>query len=545
MNRRWTYGLGAVGLALLASAALAVNGPVDPSPMATADCCDVLLLADGGPVRLRLRVEAEGKSLAAREDEYYRRLFGFYHSKGKIEDELTPAEAARAVRGDPLRRLLSSHSRPFRLADLDADGNGRVSLAEFAEYCRTSRRIFQVEVLAFRDPYSDRLTQALFTALDRDKDGKLSRAEVKAAPAVLAELDRDEDECLVPLELAPDLFRTAAANTPIVGGNGVLVVQTGDAAAAREKLLERYGKEAEGKVDAWLKAPPDFEAAVHLGSSTVADRVALNGAEKARPERAVSVHPKNAGRLVLRIGDAQLDVATRGPGDAFEAAPGWTPDALRRSFRKADSRHEGSVEAAALTDESFKPLRNVLPFADHDGDGKLTARELDAYLDLQKLAQDGVVTLTVANRPRGWFEILDADHDGRLSVRELRNAWDRLADADAEKTGFLTLPPQAKSATITLSRGRTLDRGQALFLPANPPAATRGPLWFRKMDRNGDGDVSRREFIGTPEDSANSTETETASSAWTKPRPSTPRNNMNRSFRELPLASPDGILMML
>jgi len=28
---------------------------------------------------------------------------------------------------------------------------------------------------------------------------------------------------------------------------------------------------------------------------------------------------------------------------------------------------------------------------------------------------------------------------------------------------------------------------------------TRGPLWFRKMDRNRDGDVSHREFLGTDE----------------------------------------------
>ena len=27
-----------------------------------------------------------------------------------------------------------------------------------------------------------------------------------------------------------------------------------------------------------------------------------------------------------------------------------------------------------------------------------------------------------------------------------------------------------------------------------------GPVWFQKMDRNGDGDVSRREFLGTDED---------------------------------------------
>ena len=28
---------------------------------------------------------------------------------------------------------------------------------------------------------------------------------------------------------------------------------------------------------------------------------------------------------------------------------------------------------------------------------------------------------------------------------------------------------------------------------------TRGPLWFQKMDRNRDGDVSRKEFLGTDE----------------------------------------------
>jgi hypothetical protein len=28
----------------------------------------------------------------------------------------------------------------------------------------------------------------------------------------------------------------------------------------------------------------------------------------------------------------------------------------------------------------------------------------------------------------------------------------------------------------------------------------RGPLWFRKMDRNGDGDVSPREFLGSRDD---------------------------------------------
>jgi hypothetical protein len=38
-------------------------------------------------------------------------------------------------------------------------------------------------------------------------------------------------------------------------------------------------------------------------------------------------------------------------------------------------------------------------------------------------------------------------------------------------------------------------QGVEISVPRPPP---RGPLWFRKMDRNGDGDVSPREFLGTP-----------------------------------------------
>jgi hypothetical protein len=47
-----------------------------------------------------------------------------------------------------------------------------------------------------------------------------------------------------------------------------------------------------------------------------------------------------------------------------------------------------------------------------------------------------------------------------------------------------------------------------VFVAPGTPAGTpvrvarpgRVPAWFTKMDRNGDGDVSRREFLGTEEE---------------------------------------------
>jgi Ca2+-binding EF-hand superfamily protein len=35
---------------------------------------------------------------------------------------------------------------------------------------------------------------------------------------------------------------------------------------------------------------------------------------------------------------------------------------------------------------------------------------------------------------------------------------------------------------------------------AQAQQAAKGPLWFRKMDRNNDGDVSFREWLGTEEE---------------------------------------------
>jgi Ca2+-binding EF-hand superfamily protein len=51
-----------------------------------------------------------------------------------------------------------------------------------------------------------------------------------------------------------------------------------------------------------------------------------------------------------------------------------------------------------------------------------------------------------------------------------------------------------------MNRGGTfVISGEGFGRRPQPTQAARGPEWFRKMDRNGDGDVSPREFLGTDE----------------------------------------------
>jgi len=235
-------------------------------------------------------------------------------------------------------------------------------------------------------PHAAAVSKAIFKALDTDGDGKLSAAELSAADKTLAKLDHDDDECVTPLELVPDL-QTVLPDKPANALVSVSVVPV------------------EGKADT--------EVVVKLGE---------------------------AGHRRVKAGGVWVEVFTRPP------LPADKPP----------------VPKSLLSDER-KEVRAVF----------------------EKII-GGVVSLHAVPGPVGLFGRLDADRDGQLSVAELRQAKAVLADGvftDTAVSLFLT-PGVAKPPAVPLTRS---------FVH------TAGPDWFRGMDRNGDGWVSRREFLGTAE----------------------------------------------
>ena len=150
----------------------------------------------------------------------------------------------------------------------------------------------------------------------------------------------------------------------------------------------------------------------------------------------------------------------------------------------------------------FQFLRTMFDAADTNADGKLTRAEFDSFFDLQDSFRNIGLSLTPAVQTPTLFELLDENRDGRLGVRELRTAWDRLIVLEPDSKEVVTRNAILPAISFRLSR--SIDRftlTQAQFAYQNPNQQVqmpkKGPIWFRKMDRNADGDLSRSEFLGT------------------------------------------------
>src|SRR5262249_46499822 len=137
---------------------------------------------------------------------------------------------------------------------------------------------------------------------------------------------------------------------------------------------------------------------------------------------------------------------------------------------------------------------------DRNRDGKVFLKEFVDYYRQQNEVAQSRIALQGTDQGKLLFDLLDTNRDGRLSPRELAEGpaklpkWHRNGDGKLEER---EIPRQ-----YTLNVGRGGNQGNVYATPVvfggggRPTAPTQpgAPAWFIKMDRNRDGDVSRREF---------------------------------------------------
>lgn len=467
--------LGTLALALGAVGGGAAAGPAAAPPPRAAEPVELVLLGEDGIARAELRVEVDGVPLPAIRDQTFARLFAFFDRNA--DGTLGANEAARLPSPLALRQAMGSGFTPPvgpapTFADLDRNADGKVSPAELAAFYRGAG-VGNALIGAGRLPAGAGLTAALLKRLDTDGDGRVGETEWKAAAGALKKLDANGDELIGAGELVPRLvypgaagtvlLTPPAADTPTPDGLAELPLLLLPAGQKDTRWAAEVGRRnprfKPADLPAWRKRDPDARWTIRLtDGATPAERFALPG-HRLRVEGWVAGGKMNeAAAAARRHMTALFENPAAGPGTA------------------GGNRRRGG-DLAWLT-----------PVADRDGDGTLDRKELDAWLDLQAEIARGQVLVTVLDGA-GLFELLDTNHDGALSVRELRTAWDRLKDVGCATDGAFDPTKLPRVLLVAASRG---------YPRSLAPDPRPGPGWFRAMDRNGDGDVSRREFTGPP-----------------------------------------------
>jgi Ca2+-binding EF-hand superfamily protein len=494
---------------------------------------DLILLEGPRPYLLRFHIQADGHAYRSRWDDAVAKLFQYLDTDR--DGKLNAQELARAPSYNQLRRMLQNDE------DLDPDAapaaseiagegtDGSVTLARLAAYYERTPAAPLIPEWISRERTRDPVSAAFFRYLDTDKDGNLSVAELTAAPSLLDKIDADGDERISPSELVQPLqsdhYVRRALNAPAGGALPPfqLLGAQNSTEMALARLIARYDHDKDGRLDRkeigfdeatfarldidrdgsldrkeltdWLNGPPDLEVVVRFSDDRYPEIAALSCTIP--PGQTPRVEPMRHGSLLISFNGVQIDVGSR-------VTQGGSPKQERRRledlFRSLDENKDGILERR----EAFRPPFAIVPYlrlADRNGDGKVTWQEWSSFLDLYAGIGARGIVMSWVDRGRRLFDLLDADHDGRLTRRELLAARSRLAPfARNGRVSAADLPEQVQ---LFFQMGRPMA-----MLPANSQDGTEvfgpglrqaGPLWFRKMDRNRDGDVTPREFLGTAE----------------------------------------------
>lgn len=504
---------------------------------------DVIFLGDNRPIFLRLRISLGSRPFRSAWTDSVKALHKFLDRNA--DGSVTKDEADKGALAT-LVRLANGTATAMPRTDLDNHPkDGLVSIEELSDALQTALGPFRVQVGKIASGKAD----ALFEQLDGDKSGDLTSPELSSASPSLRKLDLDDDELIGAAELEPfsnpmamDQEEAPGRRARLAPVPPVLEFSPDDPTLRPVRLLiKRYDKGAGGgspagdnklsrgefAVDAkafaradadgdealdteelrrhLAKVTPDMELNVNLsadssGSATVSV-VGGDGKTGTLPA-GVKVEQLTGGDVEIAIDEVRLEVHV----DDGARASAEAKAAFMGQFEAADTDNNGYLEKSELTKDKDhpSPLAGLFDLLDRDEDGKLYPKEMDSFVESQAEAAKSRMVLSASDQGRAIFAILDLNRDRRLGIRELRATVARVATWDRDGDGKITADEIPHHYQLTLGRGGLAGLGMAapaaavrsMEAPA-PAAVASGPNWFRKMDRNRDGDLSRREFHGT------------------------------------------------
>ncbi len=535
--------LAAKGLVLLA-----VLGPIGPEASAqrrttappadpVTDDFDVVFFGPQGAVFLRLQIDVGSNSVIAIRRTYAGSLLRSLDADG---DGVLSADEAVNIPANG-QRSAAAETLAQRWSELDvAPQDGSISQEELFQFVDAQLGP-QFRIVAGRPRLQQ--TVQLSGPLDVDENGLVSFEEIQQGLNVLRSFDFDDDETLSvaelqpfptailqaqqqqqanrPAELALNLLQTpedrervlgrlmnlyGSAETSVGGGaSGVPCDRIGmpppavkSADADANELLD------ETELRGLLAAPtPALELAVLVSRARVVPPQRMRPTPLlALPSREPGSRPPVPGRPQLLLAGMDVEFRANDNKEAGISDLNVTLGFYLQRFLQFDADKNGYLNEIEFN--SLQVPDTTFAAVDADRDSMLTRDELRKHVQESAALSQAALVLTVSDEAKTLFEILDKDQDFRLGPREFASASSAIGDYDRDRDGRIATAELRKRFGFEISAARP----QFLNDPFTNPnmmqqarqgrvrPATSGPTWFRKMDRNQDGDLTWREFLG-------------------------------------------------
>ncbi len=366
-----------------------------------------------------------------------------------------------------------------------------------------------------------RLAQSvrLVERLDQDHDAAISGMELLSGIARLRQSDLDDDESVSVGELQPfprqqGLQRPMTAEAiqaPIIP-----VDRDDEVRVAVERVLRSHGRDANEKSVALTRIqtpdrkPEAFDAngdgrlnAAELTTWVQAKHPVMTVVAtlcKGRPSfvQIQQGTDTQTGTMVsTTVGGAGVNVTAI--NNKFEQSD--STKLYRIRFLTSDRDKNGYLDA---TEYASIQLPAAFKDVDANGDGMLYREEMTPFLEFDAIAIQAHIEMMVGDEGRTLFEVLDGNVDRRLTMREIREGFDRLAAVDRNHDQRVAQSELESRYRLTFSFGRNqtfTPNANPMNMPLTPRLRSQanGPTWYRRMDRNLDGDITWREFLGSRE----------------------------------------------
>lgn len=399
----------------------------------------------------------------------------------------------------------------------------RINAAEITDFL--SDRFGPTVTLAGRARRGNQAVE-LFDLIDADHDQRLTEGEFKALPERLHKLDADGDDAFSVVEVEPfrNPFGAGISNTPTTSEEVPWAVAT----AAAERLLARFdlppkdqiltpdelgqpeslvaaadadknGGLSLSELKGWLPAVPPHFALVTNSFKRKAGRTELSWIDLTPRDDSPSKSRRETSKnLEVKLADQpfQLQMTTASRGLESD-----TISFYRNQFRRSDVDKNKYLDRTEFA--SIGALGAAFEMLDTDDNGQIHEPELIDYLSLETASEQSRVILSFDRNEQSLFSLLDRNSDRRLTPREYSSTFERWAAFDHNADHILNRSELSGRMRMTVELPKPklfqLTAVSANQMSGEPVIRSQsdGPVWFQGMDRNKDGDVSRREFPGT------------------------------------------------